>query len=230
MLLSFPLWPGHVVFLCSGTYSLPGQYSHFTFYLFYSSHCYISLVHEVFVFKWGARVRGVHCYLMLYWGRTGLQCIKTFNFHKTIIAISIKHFPEKTIKIFNLDKMLKTPYLKNLLRKIKSNFYRNRKSPKWMQTKKELKVKKIVAVRHFHSKFVTGLKSTNPSKFYQMCKKIGTGDQITNKELKVECSKGRSDGECGKAVGQGLASVSSQFQPLNKSKKSLHSQFIFQTS
>jgi hypothetical protein len=141
--------------------------------------------------------------------------IKTFNFHQTIIDICNKHFPEKTIKISNLDKKWMTPHLKNLSRKIKAEFYRHRKSPKWKLLKKEWKVKKINAVRQFHSKFVTDLKSTNPSKFYQMCKKVGTGDQMNDRELEIECLKGLSDAECAEAVGQGFSSVSSQYQPLD---------------
>jgi hypothetical protein len=108
--------------------------------------------------------------------------------------------------------------LKNLSRKVKAEFYRNRKSAKWRALKKEWKVKKKEAVRLFHQKFVTDLKSTNPSKFYQMCKKIGTGDQMNGKELDIECLSGLNDQECAEAVGQGFASVSSQYEPLDRSK------------
>ena len=84
--------------------------------------------------------------------------------------------------------------------------------------KREWKIKKRDAVRQFHSKFVNELKSTNPSKFYNMCKKIGTGDQLNKSELNIECLRGLSDQECAEAVGQGFASVSSQFDPLDRTK------------
>ena len=51
-----------------------------------------------------------------------------------------------------------------------------------------------------------------------MCKKIGTGDQLNKKELEIECLQGLSDLECAEAVGQGFASVSSQFEPLDRTK------------
>ena len=133
------------------------------------------------------------------------------------LSISIRPLLTFVIGIFQREH-LKFLILKNLSRKIRAEFYRNRKSPKWRQMKKEWKAKKIVAVRQFHSKLVTDLKLTNPSKFYQMCKKIGTGDQMTDKELEVECLKGISDAECAEAVGQGFASVSSQFQPLDRTQ------------
>ena len=53
--------------------------------------------------------------------------IKAFNFHRTIIDICSRHFPEKSQKISSLDKKWITPYLKNLSRKIKTEFFRNRK-------------------------------------------------------------------------------------------------------
>ena len=143
---------------------------------------------------------------------------KVFNFHKIIVNISYKHFPEKVMKISNLDKKWMTPYLKNLSRKIKSEFYRKRKSKKWRQMKKEFKVKKKKAVRDFNTKFVQELKQTDPSKFYQMCKKIGLGDQMNSGDLKVECLKGLSDLESAEAVALGFAAVSNQYEPLDRSK------------
>jgi hypothetical protein len=65
-----------------------------------------------------------------------------WNFHKTLILLLDKYFPEKTITISNLDKKWITPELKSLSRKIKKEFFRNRKSSKWRRLKKEFKIKK----------------------------------------------------------------------------------------
>ena len=143
---------------------------------------------------------------------------KAFNFHRTLIPSCNKHFPEKSLKISTFDKKWITPFLKILSRKVKAEFHRNRKSAKWRALKKEWKVKKKEAVCLLHQKFVTDLKSTNPSKFYQICKKIGTGDQMNGKELDIKCLSGLSDQECAEAVGQGFASVSSHFEPLDRTK------------
>ena len=79
------------------------------------------------------------------------------------------------------------------------------------------KAKKKRAVREFNSQFVNELKLTNPSRFYQMCKKIGLGDQMSG-EIKVECLKGLSDQECADKVAQGFAAVSNQYEPVDRSK------------
>ena len=94
------------------------------------------------------------------------------NFHNTLTFLLNKHFPEKEIKISNLDKKWITPELKSLSRKIKKEYYRNKKSPKWRKLKKEFKLKKRKRIKSFHSNFVTELKSVDPSKFYTMCKSV----------------------------------------------------------
>ena len=93
---------------------------------------------------------------------------KVYNFHKTLLLICDQYFPEKKITISNLDKRWITLELKTLSRKIKAEFYRNRKSPKWRKLKREFKTKKKKAIRSFHDNFVRDLKQTNPQKFYKM--------------------------------------------------------------
>ena len=78
---------------------------------------------------------------------------KVLIFHRRIVSLCVKHFPEKLLKVSNLDKKWMTPYLKNLSRKIKKEFFRKRKSAKFMKMKKEFKAKKKHAVQDFNSKF-----------------------------------------------------------------------------
>ena len=61
---------------------------------------------------------------------------KVYNFHRTFLLICDKYFPEKTITISNLDKKWITPELKVLSRKIKAEYFRNRKSPKLEKVEK----------------------------------------------------------------------------------------------
>ena len=90
------------------------------------------------------------------------NCIdqKVISFHKTIRTKLDEFFPEKTIMVSYLDKKWMNPALKTLLRKIKREFYKKRKSPKW----KKLKIMKRKTVQNFYSNFVSELKISNPSK------------------------------------------------------------------
>ena len=136
---------------------------------------------------------------------------------RLLLLICDKHFPEKTITISNLDKKWITPELKTLSRKIKAEFYRNRKSFRWKKLKKEFKVKKKKAITSFHSNFVKDLKQTDPRKFYKMCRRIGTGDKMTG-EIKIKSQEGLSNKECAEEIGQFLSAVSNEYKPINLTK------------
>ena len=112
-----------------------------------------------------------------------------YNFHRLLLLICEKHFPEQIITISKLDKKWITPELKTLSRKIKAEFYRNGKSCRWKKLKKEFKVKKKKAITSFHSNFVKDLKQTEPCKFYR---RIGTGDEMTG-YIKIKSQEGLSN-------------------------------------
>ena len=142
---------------------------------------------------------------------------KVYNFHKTLLMFCDNFFPEKKITISNLDKKWITLELKTLSRKIKGEFFRNRKSPKWKKLKKEFKKKKKKAIRNFHDNFVKDLKQTNPQKFYKMCRRIGTGDQMDT-ELKIKSQARLSNKECAEEIAQFLSAVSHEYEPIDLTK------------
>lgn len=65
--------------------------------------------------------------------------IKVEQFHNYLRSLLEKYFPEKTIKISSLDKKWMTSELKQLMRQIKREFHKNRKSDKWKKLKQSLK-------------------------------------------------------------------------------------------
>ena len=79
-----------------------------------------------------------------------------------------------------------SPELKQLQRKVQREFYKHRKSDKWKKLKRKFKTLKKKTLRKFYSNFVDELKETNPSKWYQMAKKIGAVNQSEQDDLRVE--------------------------------------------
>ena len=61
---------------------------------------------------------------------------KVGNFHATLRLKLDEFFPEKSMTVSVLDKKWMNPKLKSLNRKIKREFYKNRKSIKWRKIKK----------------------------------------------------------------------------------------------
>ena len=122
---------------------------------------------------------------------------KVEHFHKLIRVKLDEFFPEKTVMISYLEKKWMNPHLKNLLRKVKREFYQKRKSPKWRKLKKRFKKLKQ---KTFYSNFVTDLKASNPSKWYSSAKRIGVEQCSGDGELTVECLQGLNDQQASEKV------------------------------
>ena len=140
---------------------------------------------------------------------------KVTNFHFLLRSKLDEYCPEKTMRISCLDKKWMTPQLKNLNRKVKREFFKNRKSQKWRTLKGRFKKLKRKTIQTFYSNFVDELKETNPSKWYCMAKRLGTDSTNIDPRLKVECMKDLSDEEAAEEVAKYFSSISQEYLPLN---------------
>ena len=111
-----------------------------------------------------------------------------------------------------------TPELKQLQRQTQREFYKRRKSTKWKKLKRKFKYLKKKTVRKFYSNFVTDLKTTNPSKWYEMAKRIGAVNQKDNNNLQVEVLSGLTDLESAEQIAHHFAAVSQEYLPVNTSE------------
>ena len=127
-------------------------------------------------------------------------------------------FPEKTFKVSYLDKKWMSPQLKNLNRKTKREFYKNRKSLKWKKLKKKFKTLKRKTIKTFYAEFVSELKESNPAKWYGMAKRLGTEQRNKSGELSVECLKGLTNKEAAEQVATHFSKISQEYSPLDKTK------------
>ena len=97
---------------------------------------------------------------------------KTRNFHKTIRSKYEEFFPEKTIFVSALDKPWMTPELKRINRKMKQEFWRNRKSPLWRTLKKRFLTVKKANCKRFYTRIFDEALNSSPSQWYSLVKKI----------------------------------------------------------
>ena len=123
--------------------------------------------------------------------REVLECpnanVKTVNFHSTLIRILSKHLKEKHVYMTSLDKKWFNPGLKLKYREMQCEFFINGKSQKWKKLRSAFRRDKRLAVKSFYSKFVTELKTTDPSMYYKMAKRIGAGGQKNSGDIVIEC-------------------------------------------
>ena len=143
---------------------------------------------------------------------------KVENFHKTLRTNLDMFFPEKSVMVSCLDRKWMTPQLKNLNRRTKREFYKNRKSPKWKRLKKKFKKLKRSTVKNFYSNFVTELKESNPAKWYSMAKRLGAEQNNKTGELSVDCLKGLSNQQAAEQVAEHFSRISQEYSPLDMEK------------
>ena len=137
------------------------------------------------------------------------------EFHYFLRSQLDKFFPEKMVKMSNLDKKWFSPQLKQIHRTMQREFYKHRRSEKYKRLKSKFKRLKRRSIQTFYSTFVSDLKTSNSGKWYTMAKKIGAIDQMSNGEIKVECLSNYNNKQCAEKIAKHFASISNEYDPVD---------------
>ncbi len=140
---------------------------------------------------------------------------KTRNFHNTIRSKYEEFFPEKSITVSPLDKPWMTPELKRINRKMKQEFWRNRKSPLWKTLKKKFLTVKKANCKRFYTRIFDEALNSSPSRWYSLVKKIGLQD-VKSESINVECLNDILDEDAADCVAEHFARISQEYEPLNR--------------
>ena len=143
---------------------------------------------------------------------------KVKKFHNYLNFMMDKHFPEKVVTISNLDKTFMTPNLKILHRKMQRELYKKGKTEKFKNMKRKFKRIKRMSVKNHFDKFVHNLKTSNTKRWFQQMKHFGGLSKMNVGKLQIESLKDLSDEECAERVAQHFASVSQQYEPVDKDR------------
>ena len=139
---------------------------------------------------------------------------KVQNFHQTLRKWLDQYFPEKIVKMSSLDKKWFSPQLKLLHRQVQREYYKYKKSPKFIKLKRKFKKLKRKSVKLFYSNFVTKLKQTNPGKWYGMAKQIGAiGQNISDEQIQIDCLQELDDQASAEKIAYFFASTSNEYVP-----------------
>ena len=137
------------------------------------------------------------------------------EFHYFLRSQRDKFFPEKMVKMSNLDKKWFSPQLKQIHMAMQREFYKHPRSEKYKRLKSKFKRLKRRSIKTFYSTFVSDLKTSNPGKWYTMAKKIGAIDQMSNGEIKVECLSNYNNKQCAEKIAKHFASISNEYDPVD---------------
>ena len=111
-----------------------------------------------------------------------------------------------------------TPQIKQVLRKMQSEYFSRGKTEKWRKLKSNFRKLKRKSVRAYFSKFVTQIKDTDKHKFYMKVKQIGGLHPAGSGELQIEFLEGKTNEVCAEEVARSFASVSNEYRPVDLSR------------
>ena len=143
---------------------------------------------------------------------------KAQNFHKIMTQTLDKHIKVKTVNMTSLDKPWFNPALKLKYNEMQKEYFSNRKSDKWKRLRKAFRASKKKASREFYSKFVTTMKTIQPSLYHKTVKQIAGFDQKHQDKLVIECLQDLQPQEQVQKVAESFAKVSQEYCPIDLTK------------
>ena len=135
-------------------------------------------------------------------------------FQQQLLQLVDSCLPEKTRKVASDDQCWITQGIKDLDRRKKREFHKNRRSPRYKMLNKDLKEKIKAAKSDFYMKMVRDLKVTSPSQWYTCLKRMTNYDRQKSEEVVCDEINDLSDQEQADRIAASLSSVSQLYQPL----------------
>ena len=134
---------------------------------------------------------------------------------KTLLQKMDYFLPEKTVKFTSEDQVWATPEIKELKRKKSREFYKNRKSPKWVTLNNKFEEKCEIAREAYYVNIVSDLKNSNPGQWYSKLKRMSSYDQLKTEQVNVENICDLTDKEQVEIIAENFAKISNEYDPVD---------------
>ena len=141
------------------------------------------------------------------------------NTFQTILLKNYEQcFPTKTIKVCNEDQPWISSELKQLNRKVKREFCKNKKSKKWLKLKQEFDSGCRSAKEKYYSQMVEDLKNSNPAKWYSKIKRMAGIRKDQAECIFVDELDGYSNKEQAEKIAKHYSEISNSYEPIDDSE------------
>ena len=140
---------------------------------------------------------------------------KAKNFQKMLLSKIDEIFPEKLRKVQSDDQPWVTFKLKQLDRKRKRIYRKERRSDNWRKLDKLFKKEVKSAKSNFYKQAVAELKLKKPGQWYSCLKKITSYDQQKNEQQIVDEISHLTDQQQAEIIADKFASIQNEYEPLN---------------
>ena len=138
------------------------------------------------------------------------------NFQNILVENYRRCFPTKSFKVCQEDRPWVSAELKALHRKVKKEYFRNKKSEKWTKLNQEYVERCLLEKEKYYQNIVEDLKTSNPSKWYSKVKRM-CGQSDSNKVISVDELIGLSDQEQSERIAENYSQISNQYEQVKDS-------------
>ena len=135
-------------------------------------------------------------------------------FQKILMEKYYEVFPLKTLRVCSEDQPWISLHLKNLDRKRKREFYKNKKSPKWEKLNTEFVEKSNQEKRKYYENIVQDLKTSNTGKWYSKLKRMSGQETNPQSDIMIKELMGLDDKQQAECIADHYASISNLYQPV----------------
>ena len=140
---------------------------------------------------------------------------KAAMFQKTLIENFQNCFPLKTFKVCDDDQPWMSKSLKKLDRLRKREFYKHKKSEKWLRLNKQFHEKCKVEKEKYYENIVSDLKESNISQWYSKVKRMaGQLSPSVSPDSCIDELTGLSDQSQAEKIADHYASISNEYEPI----------------
>ena len=124
--------------------------------------------------------------------------------------------PEKTTKIASDDQPWYTDQLKQLDRRKRREYKKNRRSEKYKALKKLYDTKVATAKKKFKSKMIDDVLTSREREWYSKLKRITNYDQTKSENFQVDEINHMNDEEQVEAIATSFSTISNEYEPINR--------------
>ena len=125
-------------------------------------------------------------------------------------------FPVKKLRVCAEDKPWISLHLKNLDRKRKREFYKNKNSPKWEKLNTEFLEKLDEEKQNYYENIVDDLLTSNTGKWYSKVKRMSGQETNYQSDVLIEELSGLDDLQQAECIADHYASISNLYKPVKK--------------
>ena len=126
--------------------------------------------------------------------------------------------PEKIFNFTSEDQVWATPEIKDISRKKKREYNKNRKSTKWKSLNALFEEKCSLAREAYYTNIVLDLKHSNPGQWHSKLKRMTSHDQVKTEEVIVESICHLSDQEQAEEIADKFCKISNEYEPIDPEK------------